>query len=198
MGVRDKQKQETRDRVLSAARHLFDEVGYDGATIRLVAQRAGVSVGSVFTTFSSKADILSQVMQERLDRLAAEVAETPKTGSAIDRVQAIMAVSYRFEMRHPKLFLAHIMAAFTPDLEAGVIPFGSTPRTVALVRSTLQDGIASGEIAPDTDIDLLIDLLLGIYAWNFRLAAREPVEAETLIALSDRQAVLLLNGIRAR
>lgn len=198
MGVRDQQKQETRDRVLSAARDLFDEVGYEGATIRLVAQRAGVSVGSVFTTFVSKADILSQVMQERLDHLAAEVAGIPATGSAFDRVKAIMAASYRFEMRHPKLFLAHIIAAFTPDLEAGVIPYGATPRIVSALRLALLAGVESGEIARDVDVDLLIDLLLAIYAWNFRLAAREPVDAETLIVLSQRQVGLLLDGICPR
>ena len=66
-------KQQTRLKVLAAARQLFSEQGYEGATIRLVAQRAGVSVGSVFTTFSSKADILSQVMLERVDALTAEV-----------------------------------------------------------------------------------------------------------------------------
>ncbi len=68
LGIRQAQKQETRSRVLSAARDLFNEVGYDGATIRLVAQRAGVSVGSVFTTFSSKADILSQVRDEAFEK----------------------------------------------------------------------------------------------------------------------------------
>ena len=175
MGVRDLQKQETRDRVLSAARDLFDEVGYEGATIRLVAQRAGVSVGSVFTTFSSKADILSQVMQERLDRLAAEI-----------------------DTRRPKLFLAHIIAAFTPDLEAGVVPFGQTARTASAAHRALLDGIERGEVDPATDVDLVIDTLHGIYAWNYRLAAREPVDADELIALANRQADLLFAGIKKR
>ena len=189
---------ETRERVLSAARDLFDEVGYDGATIRLVAQRAGVSVGSVFTTFSSKADILSQVMQERVDGLVAEIGAIPPVGGAFDRVKAIMAVHYRFEMRRPKLFLAHIIAAFTPDLEAGVVPYGATTRTISAAHRALLEGIEHGEIAPDTDVDLVIDVLRGIYAWNYRLAAREPVEAKTLIALANRQADMLFNGIKAR
>ncbi len=198
MGVRDIQKQETRDRVLSAARDLFDEVGYEGATIRLVAQRAGVSVGSVFTTFSSKADILSQVMQERLDHLVAEIDAMPLDGPAFERVKAIMGVHYRFEMRRPKLFLAHIIAAFTPDLETGVVPFGQTPRTITAAHRALQDGIDRGEIDPATDIELVIDVLRGVYAWNYRLAAREPIDAEALVELGNRQADMLLEGIKAR
>src|ERR1700693_629539 len=45
----------TRARVLNAARDLFDEVGYEETTIRMVAERAGVAVGSVFTTFAGQA-----------------------------------------------------------------------------------------------------------------------------------------------
>ena len=58
--------------------------------------------------------------------------------------------------------------------------------------------MAAGEIAPETDIGLIVDMLLAIHAWNYRLAAREPVEAETLVALADRQLDLLFDGIRAR
>ena len=53
-------------------KHL-DEVGYEASTIRMIATRAGVAVGSVFTTFASKAEILSQVMLHRLDGLYAEL-----------------------------------------------------------------------------------------------------------------------------
>lgn len=198
LGVRDIQKQETRGRVLAAARDLFDEVGYEGATIRLVAQRAGVSVGSVFTTFSSKADILSQVMMERVDALAAEVDALPQDGSALDCLKAIMAVHYRFEMRRPKLFLAHLIAAFTPDLEAGVVPFGHSELTSSAARKALEAGIARGEIAADVDVETLLDCMRGIYAWNYRLAARETVDPAVLIARSERQADLLFSGLRPR
>ena len=58
----------TRQRVIEAARELFDTQGYQGTTIRDIARNARVSVGSVFTTFASKgARSSSQVMADRLD-----------------------------------------------------------------------------------------------------------------------------------
>ncbi len=198
MGIRDTQKQETRSRVLSAARDLFDEVGYEGATIRLVAQSAGVSIGSVFTTFSSKADILSQVMQERVERLVGEVEAMPAAGCAVDRIKAILAAYYRYEMQRPKLFLAHLVTAFTPDQEAGVIPFGGSERAVTAARAALAEGIRNGEINPSADIDLLIDMLRALYAWNYHLAARDAVDADVLIALMNRQLDQLFEGLRPR
>jgi AcrR family transcriptional regulator len=200
LGIRQAQKQETRSRVLSAARDLFNEVGYEGATIRLVAQRAGVSVGSVFTTFSSKADILSQVMLERVDALTAEVEDLMAGvgGTARARFKAFLAANYRVEIRRPKLYLAHIIAAFTPDLEEGVVPFGATPQTVSIGYALLREGIAKGEIHPDTDLDAFIDLVRAAYAWNYRLAARSAVAVEGLIALMDRQIDTLFDGIAKR
>jgi AcrR family transcriptional regulator len=200
LGVRQAQKQETRCRVLSAARDLFNEVGYDGATIRLVAQRAGVSVGSVFTTFSSKADILSQVMLERVEALTVEVEGLMAgvDGPVRDRFKVFLAANYRVEIKRPKLYLAHIIAAFTPDLEEGVAPFGATPQTAAIAYTLLREGVASGEIRPDTDLDAFIDLVRAAYAWNYRLAARDPVAVETLIALMDRQIDMLFDGIAGR
>lgn len=200
LGIRQAQKQETRSRVLSAARDLFNEVGYDGATIRLVAQRAGVSVGSVFTTFSSKADILSQVMLERVEALTTEVDRllADKKGTARDRLKAFLAANYRVEMKRPKLYLAHIISAFTPDLEDGVVPFGMTPQTVSVGYALLREGIASGEIDSDTDLDALVDLVRAAYAWNYRLAARQTVPVETLIALMDRQVDMIFYGVAGR
>ena len=42
-GVRQSQKEATRNRVMLAARELFDSKGYEGTTIREIARHAGVS-----------------------------------------------------------------------------------------------------------------------------------------------------------
>jgi TetR/AcrR family transcriptional regulator, cholesterol catabolism regulator len=113
-GVRVARKQATRDRVIAAARDLFVEVGYDAATIRMIAQRAGVAIGSVFTTFPSKLEILKLVMEERLDRLYGELDGIMPhlRGSVCDRLCSIMAVHYDFEMKRPRLFTAYLAANF--------------------------------------------------------------------------------------
>ena len=53
LSVRKSQKEATRHRVLDAARDLFETKGFDATTVREIASLASVSVGSVFTTFSS-------------------------------------------------------------------------------------------------------------------------------------------------
>jgi len=198
LGVRDAQKAATRDKVLSAARDLFHEIGYEETTIRAIADRAGVSVGSVFTTFSSKADVLSQVMADRVEPLQAELTRVLPylRGSTADRICSIFAIHYDFECRRVKLFLAHIAASFSPSLEETTIPFGRNQAFRGMLVDLLNEGIARGDVRPDADVELILDCLLAAYAWNYSYAAQLGADAVALTARMDRQVHLILSAVR--
>ncbi len=53
---------ETRRRILDAARSLFNEQGYASTTLAAIADRAGVSVQTVYFTFHSKGELLMQIV----------------------------------------------------------------------------------------------------------------------------------------
>lgn len=200
MGVRETQKLATRRRVLDAASDLFNEIGFEDATVRAIANRAGVSVGSVFTTFTSKSDILSQVMQDRLEALYEETGRVIPLmrGSVADRCRSLFAVLYAFEMRRVKLFLAHIAVAYRWEMEPAARPFGANQAFRGLLTAWLQDGAARGDVRADVDCEAVIDLLLGVYAWNYRLAAAEDAESERLTGIMDKQIGMIFEGLRPR
>jgi AcrR family transcriptional regulator len=50
-------KLETRRRILEAAQSLFAQTGFEAATTREIATRAGIGVGTLFNYFPSKEDI---------------------------------------------------------------------------------------------------------------------------------------------
>ncbi len=199
MGVRDEQKQATREKVLEAARDLFNETGYEETTIRAIAERAGVSVGSVFTTFASKAEVLSHVMDKRLGELYAEFDRVVPflRGSTADRLCSIFAIHYEFETRRVKLFLAHIAASYSPCPDPGVTPYGRNERLTQMLREVLEEGVARGDVRSDFDPQLAIDVLKAAYAWNYRLAANRQASATELSALMDKQIQLIAEGWRA-
>lgn len=198
-GVRETQKQGTRRKVLEAARDLFNEIGYDESTIRAIAERAGVSVGSVFTTFASKADVLSQVMEDRVEALYAELDRVTRhlRGTTCDRVCSVFAIHYDFECRRVKLFLAHIAASFSPSLEATTVPYGRNSRFKTMLIDLLNDGIERGEVRGDADLELVLDTLMATYAWNYRLAAQRNFDAAAMTAIMERQVRLIFDGLKA-
>jgi AcrR family transcriptional regulator len=58
----------TRDAIVDAALELFRENGFDGTTMRAIAERAGVSVGNAYYYFSSK----DELVQGFYDQLVAD------------------------------------------------------------------------------------------------------------------------------
>jgi AcrR family transcriptional regulator len=57
----------SRDAILDAARHLFAEHGYDGASLRSIAAAAGVDAALVVHFFGSKAKLLTASVQWPFD-----------------------------------------------------------------------------------------------------------------------------------
>lgn len=200
VSIRKSQKEATRQRVLDAARDLFETQGYEETTVREIARRAEVAVGSVFTTFASKGDILSQVMADRLDELYAELDRVIPhlRGGVADRLRSLFAIHFAFETRRTKLFLAHIAAAFDWTLSPSTRPYGRNPRLRQVIRDCLVEGVNRGEISAQLDLEALLDALMGIYAWTYRLAAWEGADAEAMSAVFDRQVGLLAEGFLPR
>lgn len=200
MGTRQAQKEATRQRVLDASRELFDSQGYVETTVREIARQAGVSVGSVFTTFASKSDILSQVMQDRLEGLYAELDMVAPhlRGSTADCLRSIFAIHYAFESRRMKLFLAHIAAAYDWTLGPEAKPFGRNQRLRQIIRDCLADGIGRGDVDPATDLDVVMDTLVACYAWSYRLAVWDNADSAAMAAVMDRQIGLIADGFRPR
>lgn len=88
-------REATSERILTAARELFAEHGYDHVTIRMIAAAAGANVALVHRYFGSKADLFAKVLttgstleavldgdpEELPARLAAHVARRLSTGT---------------------------------------------------------------------------------------------------------------------
>lgn len=59
-----------RAEILAAAERLFVECGYEGATIRKIADEVGVSSTALYMHFKDKSEILSQICEDGFGKLA--------------------------------------------------------------------------------------------------------------------------------
>jgi AcrR family transcriptional regulator len=64
--VRQRQADETRRRIVEAARQLLQREGYAGMTIEAIAQRAEVSAQSVYAIFKSKTGVLIALLDQSM------------------------------------------------------------------------------------------------------------------------------------
>jgi AcrR family transcriptional regulator len=86
---RQRQAQETRSRVVAAARRLFVARGYAGTTIQAIAEEAGVAVPTVYGAFGSKRGILegarvAMLAESDIPRLMREAIKEPDPGRKLD------------------------------------------------------------------------------------------------------------------
>lgn len=85
----------TVDAILTAAFQLLEAGGIDQLTTNHVAERAGVSIGTVYQYFADKQAILGALAQRRAaavrDRIAAMLIERPDLGTVRPIVRALMS-----------------------------------------------------------------------------------------------------------
>jgi AcrR family transcriptional regulator len=73
--TRAERSAQTRAELMASARRLFLRRGFHAASLELVAEEAGFTIGAVYSRFGSKADLFLAILDEHIDRIAAGVAE---------------------------------------------------------------------------------------------------------------------------
>jgi AcrR family transcriptional regulator len=98
---------DSRNNILDAALKVFTEYGYRGASMRMIAGRADISVGGLYLYFKNKEDLCLTLMNGRLNELSSRL-RNEVTGIS-DPVQAItryIAINLEFASTHKEMILA--------------------------------------------------------------------------------------------
>lgn len=91
-GRRERNKAVLRDRIFDAAARLFTEHGYEAVTTQQIADAADVGTGTVFRYFPTKADLLVEVMSDRIRGGVADGRRVARdTGDPVDAILALVA-----------------------------------------------------------------------------------------------------------
>jgi AcrR family transcriptional regulator len=189
-------KQQTRAKVLAAARRLFSEEGYEGATIRDIAAAAGMSTGAVFANFTDKSDLFREIMITDMAALADDMREAAGHGKGVeDTLLKMFAAGYGFYKTQLPLARAAFSVGWSP--QDGPALRNASP--VQVLRDQIVDqlkrAVDGGEIGA-ADLELRAWMLFETYLSNYPQAI---FEGWTLEALQDRsrdQIRILLAGVR--
>ncbi len=179
----------SRRAILDAALALVGEVGYNRLTVEAIAARAGVGKQTIYRWWPSKAAVLLDASLA----LAAD-AETeggwtgfPDTGDlAADLKHVLRATVDEFgdaKYEAPARALA-AAGATDPGLGARFTEQLLEPQ-LALYEERLRTAREAGRLAPDTDLRLTVEMLLGplTYRWLLRTG---PLTHAYTDALVDR------------
>ena len=92
VGRREANKQATRAALRTAAQRLFDERGFEQATVRDIARAAGVTERTFYRYFDGKEGLMAEEYLTWLDRLRAAIVARPATEPPLAAVQRAMVL----------------------------------------------------------------------------------------------------------
>ena len=136
----------TRRRLLDAARDLATERGYDGVTVRSVAERAGVSAPTAYQYFTSKDHLLVDVLVDLVGDTTGSLAHRPVEGGTVaDRAAATLRRAVANVERAPDLYVALTRAY----LSGGHDVAHARDAMEASTQTWIDLALAGAEIDPD-------------------------------------------------
>lgn len=90
MGLRERKKEQTRQRITEAAHRLFGERGFDEVTVAQVARAAEVAEATLFNYFPTKEDLFYSGLEAFGDRLIDAVRQRPVGEPAVVTVRSFL------------------------------------------------------------------------------------------------------------
>lgn len=204
-GLREQRKNERRRRVLEAAREVFLERGYENATTREIATRAGVAVGTVFVYAHDKRDLLMTIVNDDLEALTdASLARLDSGQPFLDRLIALFEPRYRYWVRDPEIStvaLTETAARWLDDGDPSETArflrrrLGLTARIAELVDAEQR----AGRLGSPDDAQTIALFIMGTYLAHVRfwLGERNPQVGDGIAQLR-RALHLALVGLLPR
>ena len=100
---RQRRAEETVAVIVEAAARILEEKGFEGFNTNAIAEKAGVSIGSLYQYFASKNALLSAVIEREAAPLLAVEQELSEMEECAVALRSYVRASIRHQMRRPQL-----------------------------------------------------------------------------------------------
>jgi AcrR family transcriptional regulator len=144
--------------ILSAAREVVVEMGYEDTTLAAIARRAGVSIPSIYRRWTSKAELLEEAVLH-LDTFAMPQPTGDLRADVKTWVRLFLQVAFEPAARAA---VPGLLADYgrDPNTYQRLLTRGELPVRAAL-EALIANSVAHGQAAPDCDAEAVFDIIRG-------------------------------------
>lgn len=156
----DRIPQEKRDFIFSTAVSEFAQKGYAAASINQVARKAGISIGSMYSYFTSKEDLFLAVVDKGYELLERALRGLRREGPFREQLQELLDTAVRYAQQHPDMNRLYL-SLMTEELAPLAMRLSSRVEkvSVAYYRQMLGQAVERGELRPDLDLQMAAFLI---------------------------------------
>ncbi len=157
-GARERVRDAVRSEIVSAARAQLATEGAGALSLRAVARELGMASSAVYRYFSSRDELLTELIIEAYDSLGAEVEAAAVTGGgAFEHWRRACRAVRTWALARPAEY-ALIYGSPVPGYEAPELTVGPASRSILAMASILVEAQRAGELEEDLSVPLATSL----------------------------------------
>jgi len=159
---RSRERADTRQRILDAAREMFVRQGYEATTMRAIADRIEYTPTAIYHHFKNKEALLAELCAADFRALAAAFQKIGRIEDPVERLRKTGMAYVQFGLEHPMQYQFMFMTRRPKVIEDLVHSDNPSESAYAFLRETCADAIATGRLRPEyRDADEL-----ALIAWS--------------------------------
>ena len=200
-GVRERQKLAREQRILDEAGRLFAGQGYAASRIGQIARAAGLAVGTIYTYFPSKAEILLAIIRRDVQATLAGVEQVLKdpTLGPIEAVARLCDVYLSLLGRHDRRLWRELIGATlaNPDTIAPAA-LQQDLRLLLQLAALIRELQGRGLLNPEVDPGRAAMTLSGVYVtWLLAYITSDDIDPDTVRRELRAGAEIIMKGLLA-
>ena len=143
----------SRDRIQRAARELFRERGFDGATLRAIAERAEMGASSIYRHVRTKEELLIGELSALQERAWTRFRkQDDRKAPTRERVARFLEIQHELLTADRDFTLIALRGVTRPDARVARQVLVLHDRTIGLLAEILQIGRMRGDLAEGCDV----------------------------------------------
>jgi AcrR family transcriptional regulator len=159
---RDRERLQTRARILDSARELFAQDGYEAVSLRRIAEAIEYTPAAIYIHFADKESLFRELASADFRALAHAFGEIGQIADPLTRLVEVGRAYIEFGLSHPNhyrlMFMTPQAAACSKSLAPDALAHKGNPAEdgYAFLRQCVVDAVRQKLIRPDlTDIDVV-------------------------------------------
>lgn len=155
---------EKQQAIISIAEKLFSVNGFDGTSVRDIAQEAGVNVAMISYYFGSKEKLMEAVFEQKTNvmRLKVENLLQNTELSSLDKLYTLIddyVNKFMTQQQFQKIMLLEQLV----DKNGGIpqLIYELKKRNIVSIEKLIQEGQNNGQFIDDIDIPLMMNTMVG-------------------------------------
>lgn len=165
MGVkerRERERDQTRAKIMNAARELFASEGYDAVSMRRIAEAIEYSPTAIYVHFKDKEALFQELCRDDFGRLAEVFTKLAGVPDPVERIRQIGHAYIRFALQFPNHYRMMFMTPHehAPDDESACRKGNPDEDAYAFLKATVEQAMAEGHFRADVkDAELATQVL---------------------------------------